>query len=270
MRILGWSLVAAVILAWTRSAAAQTYVGDAPGCLPMTEGVPGGCAGKSVISGARVEPALSCLTLTPNNCNGGTLTIDNRCGTGLRLGTLALPLERVAAHSEPLYLQLYTDQKGRLKMNWYEHYGIHNGGRISRGDPLPPRGLSVAGKAGKKAFTLGVKGGRLVFVGAPACLKARVIELFGVPDVLELSNHCKGKVVLAGETLRRFNHVTRTSVISDSIELYKDASGRMDARFSRGNNADYQPALGERLAVEGSAGKSRFTLAYFKSGRLCP
>lgn len=59
----------------------------APGCVEYWGLAPtGGCFGKSVIMDLQVEPALDCLTIEVNNCNGGVLRVDNLCNESLVLG----------------------------------------------------------------------------------------------------------------------------------------------------------------------------------------
>ena len=68
----------------------------APGCVEYWGLAPmGGCFGKSVILDLQVEPALDCLTIEVNNCNGGVLTVDNLCSESLVLGGVEIsPGER--------------------------------------------------------------------------------------------------------------------------------------------------------------------------------
>jgi hypothetical protein len=51
------------------------------GCSPI-----GGCFGKSVITDLKVEPAIDCLTIEVNNCNGGILEVTNNCDETFVLG----------------------------------------------------------------------------------------------------------------------------------------------------------------------------------------
>ncbi len=49
----------------------------APGC---SQGFGmGGCFGKTIITDLQVEPALDCLDISTNNCNGGVLEVRNTC-----------------------------------------------------------------------------------------------------------------------------------------------------------------------------------------------
>ncbi len=68
----------------------------APGCVEYWGLAPmGGCLGKSVILDLQVEPALDCLTIEVNNCNGGVLRVNNLCDESLVLGGVEIsPGER--------------------------------------------------------------------------------------------------------------------------------------------------------------------------------
>lgn len=58
----------------------------APGCRRTIGLGMGGCAGKTAILDLTVEPLLECLQIEANNCNGGVLTVHNRCAEALTLG----------------------------------------------------------------------------------------------------------------------------------------------------------------------------------------
>ena len=60
----------------------------APGCIKYLFGCSpiGGCFGKSVITDLKVEPAIDCLTIEVNNCNGGILEVSNNCDEPFVLG----------------------------------------------------------------------------------------------------------------------------------------------------------------------------------------
>ena len=60
----------------------------APGCIEYWGIAPmmGGCEGTTVILDLKVEPALDCLTVQINNCNGGVLELSNNCTEPLLLG----------------------------------------------------------------------------------------------------------------------------------------------------------------------------------------
>lgn len=63
----------------------------APGCDPRNKEIIGGCFGKTLIVVLNVEPAIKCLSVSVNNCNGGVLEIRNRCDQPLLVGDLQLP-----------------------------------------------------------------------------------------------------------------------------------------------------------------------------------
>lgn len=84
------SLLSLSVLLLLLSAVAGCVVKDSPapgcdeymfGCAPM-----GGCLGKSIIKDLKVEPAIDCLTIEVNNCNGGVLEVTNSCDETFVLG----------------------------------------------------------------------------------------------------------------------------------------------------------------------------------------
>ncbi len=50
----------------------------------------GGCFGKTVIMDLEVEPAIDCLTIEVNNCNGGILEVSNLCNESFVLGGIEI------------------------------------------------------------------------------------------------------------------------------------------------------------------------------------
>lgn len=50
----------------------------------------GGCFGTAGIENLVVEPAIPCLSIKANNCNGGVLTIINTCREELTVGDLKI------------------------------------------------------------------------------------------------------------------------------------------------------------------------------------
>ena len=69
----------------------------APGCLKYLFGCSpiGGCFGKSVITDLKVEPAIDCVVIEVNNCNGGILEVSNSCSEPFVLGGVEIrPSER--------------------------------------------------------------------------------------------------------------------------------------------------------------------------------
>ena len=83
-------LLTICILLMLLSAVAGCVVEDspAPGCIKYLFGCAptGGCFGKSVITDLKVEPAIDCLTIEVNNCNGGILEVSNNCDEPFVLG----------------------------------------------------------------------------------------------------------------------------------------------------------------------------------------
>ena len=87
----------------------------APGCIEYWGLAPmGGCFGKSVIMDLKVEPAIDCLTIEVNNCNGGILEVSNLCNEPLFLGGVEIkPSERnvgldVLGQEDGRYTLTYT------------------------------------------------------------------------------------------------------------------------------------------------------------------
>lgn len=63
----------------------------APGCVKRIGISPmGGCSGKTAILDLTVEPEISCLSITANNCNGGVLVVRNACELPLDLAGLRI------------------------------------------------------------------------------------------------------------------------------------------------------------------------------------
>jgi hypothetical protein len=87
-------LLTICILLMLLSAVAGCVVEDspAPGCIKyLFGGAPtGGCFGKSVITDLKVEPAIDCLTIEVNNCNGGILEVSNSCDEPFVLGSVEI------------------------------------------------------------------------------------------------------------------------------------------------------------------------------------
>lgn len=63
---------------------------DTPGCGGGPGGITG-CMGKSAIRDISVAPAVECLEVSANNCNGGVLAIDNKCSDDLEIGGITVP-----------------------------------------------------------------------------------------------------------------------------------------------------------------------------------
>lgn len=86
---LALSLLAALALA---GCAIPYHRSEAPACnryigMPMI----GGCFGTTIVTDIRVSPERDCLDVQANNCNGGTLEINNRCGVPLTFGKVTFP-----------------------------------------------------------------------------------------------------------------------------------------------------------------------------------
>ena len=63
----------------------------APACIKYI-GIPtiGGCFGKSAILELRVQPAVDCIRIEVNNCNGGVLEVTNLCQQPFTLGGIEI------------------------------------------------------------------------------------------------------------------------------------------------------------------------------------
>lgn len=92
-----WSISAAALAALiVLSGCLVLRDSPAPGCR-RTIGIPvmGGCLGKAAIVDLTVDTQTDCLTISPNNCNGGVLTVDNACSETLSLGGIEIaPAQR--------------------------------------------------------------------------------------------------------------------------------------------------------------------------------
>ncbi len=61
----------------------------APGCS-LGAGI-SGCTGKSIITNLMIDPDVGCVKITPNNCNGGVLEIENSCDSSFVIGGFNMP-----------------------------------------------------------------------------------------------------------------------------------------------------------------------------------
>jgi hypothetical protein len=76
-------------------------------------GVIGGCFGKTVILDLTVEPEIACLSIAVNNCNGGVLEVQNRCGELLVIEGAEMPADEYlildVARENGRYVPLVTN-----------------------------------------------------------------------------------------------------------------------------------------------------------------
>jgi hypothetical protein len=86
----------------------------APGCVKtIGVGAIGGCFGKTVVLDLVVEPEIECLSIAVNNCNGGVLEVQNRCGEALVIEGVEMPAEEYLvldiAKDDGRYVPLVTN-----------------------------------------------------------------------------------------------------------------------------------------------------------------
>jgi hypothetical protein len=85
----------------------------APGCMRYLGPTPmGGCFGRNVIADLHVEPVMDCLRVSANNCNGGVLAFENRCG-----GDLSLEGYTIRPGPHQVYLDFRHDATGGVLAN---------------------------------------------------------------------------------------------------------------------------------------------------------
>ena len=118
----------------------------APGCVEYWGLAPmGGCFGKTVILDLQVEPALDCLTIEVNNCNGGVLRVNNLCNEALVLGGVEIsPGER-------------SDNLGIAGRKGDTHFLTRIGSNFAEYTPAADESIEVLGTLGdqlvKVSFT---------------------------------------------------------------------------------------------------------------------
>jgi hypothetical protein len=58
----------------------------APACDRQLPFISGGCYGKAGIKDVIMQPDIPCITLKPNNCNGGVLEVQSGCTEKVHVG----------------------------------------------------------------------------------------------------------------------------------------------------------------------------------------
>lgn len=136
---------------------------------------PGGCGGVLSISSPILTPAVGCLEVSRASCQGSFLTIENRCGRDLTLGSLKAPYDPKKPGLEPV--ELYKDAAGRADAR------LQRGAASNDYEPASDEALSVEGRVGEQAFTLAyVKRGAREPLGPRGLRRAR----FGAEQVKAL------------------------------------------------------------------------------------
>ncbi|MCK4319133.1 hypothetical protein KAW38_01015 [Candidatus Micrarchaeota archaeon] len=112
----------------------------APGC----DGggwVPTGCLGKSLIKNITVEPAVACLKVDANNCNGGILGIENKCDVDFKIGG-----QTIYAHSYQT-VEFVRNAEGEI-------FVIEPHGNFDSYNPEDEDFLSFKGTLGEEEITI--------------------------------------------------------------------------------------------------------------------
>ena len=113
-----------------------------PGCSKQLG--PGGCSGKSRIEFITVTPPLSCLHFSVNNCNGGTVTIQNECQFPWVMGQIKINVNASAPKNS---IELYKDAKGIVK-------ATYSNGNYASYHPTKNEVLLIEGKIGQEKVRL--------------------------------------------------------------------------------------------------------------------
>lgn len=98
----------------------------------------------------------------------------------------------------------------------------------------------------------------------PDCLSVNVNNCNG--GVVEVYNTCAKKLNLGNITIaaRKSN-----GELPISVELEKDASGKIIIKESRGNSASYTPKETEEFFIDGDMEGQKVKLSYVKTKQLC-
>ncbi len=96
MKRIQWTSIIAVMIISLATGCLRVKDSPAPGCVRYIGLAPiGGCFGKTIITNVEITPTIACLTIEPNNCNGGVLDVVNQCDETLKLGDVeVLPGDR--------------------------------------------------------------------------------------------------------------------------------------------------------------------------------
>ena len=113
----------------------------APGCVEYLGWTPmGGCLGNAVIKDVSVDSKVDCLTVGPNTCNGGILTVENRCK------------EKVVI--EGLEIKLIHDDIEIIRGKGDEVVVEHTHGNFATYKPAEDDSISAEGSIEKTKFTI--------------------------------------------------------------------------------------------------------------------
>jgi hypothetical protein len=115
----------------------------APGCVKYIGIAPaGGCFGKSIIKGLKVEPAIETIVIEANNCNGGVLNIRN-------LGKQPVSLGGIDVEAGDYCI---VDIQGRLGDG--EYALKKSGSNFSGYIPVNDEQVVVRGRLGSREFVV--------------------------------------------------------------------------------------------------------------------
>ncbi len=178
-----------------------------------------GCFGGSSIDNIEIRPSSDCLKITSNNCNGGVLEINNKCGSDLELGSLKVPAGS------------YESADVRAKEG--DHYILMaSAGNYADYSPEKDEKVTVKGKLGDNDLLLSfIKTGRNHRLN---CAKEKpeyqgycYMRLAGAQNDIALCENVPEKMETVALPSSIFNEVVMSNKAANSIY---DSSGGLNAR----------------------------------------
>lgn len=239
----------------------------APGCIVHRGISSGGCSGKTIIRDLKIEPEIPCLHIEINNCNGGVLTIYNKCGRDLKIENLDLPYTRVSSYEEDQYIKLIKDENGNAVAKDFRTLGAGEFDKL-RNNKYDL--ISTIGKVGNEQFEISlINSKELKITPSFDCITFRLIRLNWVNDAIQIKNNCEEEVTVNGDIVKPYIKKIEEPGGSYTIEFLKDQSGDVVANQTRGNYASYIPTKTETLSATGMFDGKQFTISYIKTEKLC-
>lgn len=242
----------------------------APACS-KTEGfcIGGGCFGKSAIKDLKVVPSVDCLQFEINNCNGGILTVTNKCNEDLTIGGLSLPYIKIRErHSKSVDIKLTKNNNGEVVVNVFQNIKSVDGWSLLASQRY--KDIAIGGKIGDENFEIAIKNSKLVVDPLIDCLKIRINNLNGVEDSFSVYNNCTDEVWIGDYKLQPAKIITKSPGDPYRLEFVKDSVGKIIVeQKDEINFSTYTPAQDEVLSLPGVVGSQKFTISYTKTKQLC-